>query len=59
MEKNRTSTFSVHLTITLFLISVFITMVITESGIIRIPELKCPDGYKKDALGVCREIFTG
>nr|A0A6M6R9M4.1 RecName: Full=U17-myrmicitoxin-Tb1f; Short=U17-MYRTX-Tb1f; Flags: Precursor [Tetramorium bicarinatum]QJZ31629.1 U17-MYRTX-Tb1f precursor [Tetramorium bicarinatum] len=59
MEKNRTTTFSVYLTIILFLISTFITMVITESNIIRVPEFQCPNGYRKDANGKCREVFHG
>nr|QJZ31627.1 U17-MYRTX-Tb1d precursor [Tetramorium bicarinatum] len=55
MEKNRTTTFSVYLMIILFLISTFITMVITEANIIRVP---CRAGYI-EVNGVCREVFTG
>nr|QJZ31628.1 U17-MYRTX-Tb1e precursor [Tetramorium bicarinatum] len=59
MEKNRTTTFSVYLTITLFLISTFITMVITESNIIKAPLFPCPNGYIRDYKGDCREIIEG
>nr|CAH2618682.1 U17_MYRTX_Ta1a [Tetramorium africanum] len=55
MEKNRTSTFFIYLTITLFLISTFITMVISEAGIINAPD-RCPDGYKR-AGNQCRKVI--
>nr|CAH2618690.1 U17_MYRTX_Ta1i [Tetramorium africanum] len=57
MEKNRTSTFFICLTITLFLISTFITMVITESNIIAVPQFPCPKGYRRDAKGKCRQVI--
>nr|QJZ31631.1 U17-MYRTX-Tb1h precursor [Tetramorium bicarinatum] len=53
MEK-RVSTFSIYLII-VFLISTFITMVITEAHIIRVP---CRAGYK-EIRGRCRKILTG
>nr|CAH2618686.1 U17_MYRTX_Ta1e [Tetramorium africanum] len=55
MEKNRTSIFSIYLMISLFLISTFTTMVITEANIIKVP---CRAGYRK-INGVCRKIYRG
>nr|CAH2618683.1 U17_MYRTX_Ta1b [Tetramorium africanum] len=55
MEKNRTNIFSIYLIITFLLISTFITMVISESYIIRVP-IQCPPGTVQVGKR-CRKIF--
>nr|CAH2618689.1 U17_MYRTX_Ta1h [Tetramorium africanum] len=44
MEKNRTNIFSIYLMVTFLLISIFITMVISESNVINAPN-RCPPGH--------------
>nr|CAH2618687.1 U17_MYRTX_Ta1f [Tetramorium africanum] len=55
MEKNRTNIFSIYLIITFLLILTFITMVISESYIIRVP-IQCPPG-KVRVGNRCRVVF--
>nr|CAH2461077.1 U17_MYRTX_Sd1a [Stenamma debile] len=58
MEKSYTSTFSIYLMMTFLLISTFITMVVTESNIITVPERPCPSGQRKDSRGKCRQVLS-
>nr|QJZ31626.1 U17-MYRTX-Tb1c precursor [Tetramorium bicarinatum] len=57
MEKNRTNIFSVYLMITFLLISIFITMVMSdgEATIIDVP-IQCPPGKVKVG-NRCRIVF--
>nr|CAH2461035.1 U17_MYRTX_Mru1 [Myrmica ruginodis] len=59
MENNRISTLTASLMVAFLLISTFITMVVSESHIIVVPELQCPPGQKRDRQGRCRKVFNG
>nr|CAH2618688.1 U17_MYRTX_Ta1g [Tetramorium africanum] len=55
MEKNRTNIFSIYLMVTFLLISTFITMVISESSVINVPDV-CPEGQVKVG-NRCRIVY--
>nr|CAH2461039.1 U17_MYRTX_Mru1d [Myrmica ruginodis] len=56
MESNRISTLTASLMVAFLLISTFITMVVSESHIIVVPDRNCPPGQRKDNHGNCRDI---
>nr|CAH2461047.1 U17_MYRTX_Mru1f [Myrmica ruginodis] len=58
MESNCISTLTASLMIAFLLISTFITMVVSESHIIVVPERppKCPPGQERDRRGRCRMV---
>nr|CAH2461037.1 U17_MYRTX_Mru1h [Myrmica ruginodis] len=60
MESNCISTLTASLMVAFLLISTFITMVVSESHIIVLPNRNttntCPPGQKKDNYGNCRKI---